>query len=208
MATGFLAAIGLIPNALIAPPGTRLLFNNSAVPLGWTQDVSAAFNDTSVRTVTSSGGGTAGATAWSQWNFGATFNVNTFTISTGQMPTHTHGINDSGHSHVINIFDPGHAHSVNDPSHAHVPSGGASGFVTVGNGSGNTNAGSTIGSVAATANATTGISINGSGTGISANSNASLTGISTQSTGSGGGITPNYTTPQVKYSDYIIGIKS
>ncbi|BAY64994.1 phage tail collar domain-conataing protein [Calothrix brevissima NIES-22] len=41
----------------------------------------------------------------------------TVTLSTSQIPSHTHGINDPGHSHSIN--DPGHTHGVYDPGHSH-----------------------------------------------------------------------------------------
>ncbi len=185
MATGFLAAIGLIPNALIAPPGTRLLFNNTAVPLGWTQEVGAAFNDTSVRTVTGAGGGSAGSTTWGTWNFGGTFNVNTFTISTAQLPAHNHA-----------VTDPGHGHGISDPGHTHCMPGSSS--ISLGSGP------STVaGHVAdqpcpfGTGSSATGISVNGAGSNISI-----------QNTGSGSGIQPSYTTPNVKYSDYIIGVKA
>lgn len=39
------------------------------------------------------------------------------TLSTAEMPSHSHGVNDGGHSHALT--DPGHAHSVYDPSHIH-----------------------------------------------------------------------------------------
>jgi microcystin-dependent protein len=41
------------------------------------------------------------------------------TLNTAQIPSHTHGVNDSGHNHSIN--DLGHNHGVNDPGHTHNP---------------------------------------------------------------------------------------
>jgi hypothetical protein len=166
----------------VFPAGTRLLFNNAAVPVGWTKESGAAYNDCSVRTVTGSGAATGGATAWSSWNFGGSFNVNTFSLSIGQLASHAH-------------TDVGHAHGVSDPGHSHQPSDLHS-FYTDG--------------TAATFQGGTGHSYdlkgttNVVGTGVSVNAgNANIA-----ATGSGSGITPTYTTPSVKYSDYIIGIKS
>jgi len=145
-----------------APAGTRMLFNQAAPPAGWTQEVGAAFNDTSVRTVTSAGGATAGSVLWSSWNFSGTFNVNSFALSVAQLPAHSHTVTDPGHRHGTGYFN---------------------------NASGNP------------------------GTGIPAYSGGDqttsvTTGITLQNTGSGAFITPTYQTPQVKFSDYIIGIKS
>jgi microcystin-dependent protein len=39
------------------------------------------------------------------------------TLTTGQIPAHNHGVNESPHSHTLT--DPGHAHNVNDPGHFH-----------------------------------------------------------------------------------------
>jgi hypothetical protein len=38
-------------------------------------------------------------------------------LTTAQLPTHSHGVNDPGHGHPVN--DPGHNHGVNDPGHLH-----------------------------------------------------------------------------------------
>jgi len=171
---------------LTAPAGTRMLFNQPAPPVGWTQEVGAAFNDTSVRTVTGAGGATAGSTSWGSWNFGGTFNANAFTISVAQLPAHNHG-----------ITDPTHNHAVNDPSHSHGPGGSGANFIYSGSPGGLVAAGSSGTFSGSTANAVTGILLVAAGTGISV-----------QNTGSGSSITPTFTTPQVKYSDYVIGIKS
>ena len=75
-----------------APTGTRMLFNQASPPFGWTQETGAAYNDTSVRTVTGAGGASGGTTSWSGWNFNGTYSLNPFTITTAQLPLHTHGV--------------------------------------------------------------------------------------------------------------------
>jgi hypothetical protein len=149
---------------LTAPMGTRMLFNQAAPPLGWTQETGSAFQDASVRTVTTAGGGTAGSVAFSQWNFGGTFNVNSFTLSVSQLPSHTHTLHDPGHLHTL---------------------GGS--LITAG-----------------------GVGVGGSGTGQTSaqNTATATTGITMDATGFGTAVTPTFTTPQVKLSDYVIGIKS
>jgi microcystin-dependent protein len=49
--------------------------------------------------------------------FGATGGVATYSLTSAQMPVHSHAIGDPGHSHGIN--DGGHGHGLNDPGHAH-----------------------------------------------------------------------------------------
>jgi hypothetical protein len=154
---------------LDAPSGTRLVFNQAAAPLGWTQDVSATFNDAALRFVNTAGGGTGGSTPLSNWISGGTFNVNTFTLSVAQMPSHNHAANvtDPGHFHNITAVSPNTANSGNNVTG--IPSSGGN---------------------MSTDSATTGIS------------------VSIQSNGSGAGITPSYTTPSVKYTNCIIGVKT
>ena len=67
--------------------GTRMAFNQTAAPTGWTKDTTAAINDALLRTVTgtvSSGG----ATAFSTYNAATTTGAHTLT--TAQIPSHTH----------------------------------------------------------------------------------------------------------------------
>lgn len=69
--------------------GTRMAFNQSTAPTGWTKDTSTALNDSIMRIVTgtvSSGGSTAFSTFNAQNSVGAT------TLSTAQMPSHSHGV--------------------------------------------------------------------------------------------------------------------
>lgn len=68
--------------------GTRMPFNQTTAPVGWTKDTTAALNDSLMRIVTGSvtGGGAN--------NFAATVNTQTatasHTLTTAQIPAHTH----------------------------------------------------------------------------------------------------------------------
>jgi hypothetical protein len=67
--------------------GTRMSFNQTAAPTGWTKDTSSGINDSILRLVTGSvsSGGTVGFSTWnSSGTTGAT------TLSTPQIPAHTH----------------------------------------------------------------------------------------------------------------------
>jgi len=67
--------------------GTRMAFQQTSAPTGWTKDTTAGLNDSIMRIVTgsaSSGGSTAFSTFNGQSSVGAT------TLSTAQMPAHTH----------------------------------------------------------------------------------------------------------------------
>jgi hypothetical protein len=71
------------------PAGTRLSFQQTSAPTGWTKDTTAAINDAVLRLVTgsvSSGGSTAFSTFNGQTTTGAT------TLSTSQIPSHTHAV--------------------------------------------------------------------------------------------------------------------
>ena len=79
------ASSGALPQSF--PSGTRMSFNQTAAPVGWTKDTTAALNDSIMRIVTDtvgSGGSTAFSTFNGQSSVGAT------TLSTTQMPSHTH----------------------------------------------------------------------------------------------------------------------
>jgi hypothetical protein len=69
------------------PSGTRMAFQQTSAPTGWTKDTTAAINDSILRLVTGSAS-SGGSTAFSTWNAqtasGAT------TLSTAQIPSHTH----------------------------------------------------------------------------------------------------------------------
>lgn len=72
------------------PTGTVVLFYQSAAPTGWTQVTS--LNDYSLRLVSGAGGTTGGTTAFSTVfaNQTPTITVGATTLSTSQIPSHTH----------------------------------------------------------------------------------------------------------------------
>lgn len=65
------------------PAGTRLAFQQSSAPTGWTKDTNSAINDAILRLVTGSVS-SGGSVGWSVATTGAT------TLSTAQIPSHTH----------------------------------------------------------------------------------------------------------------------
>jgi hypothetical protein len=70
--------------------GTRLGFQQTSAPTGWTKDTTAGLNDSIMRIVTgsaSSGGSTAFSTFNGQSSVGAT------TLATTQIPSHNHTVN-------------------------------------------------------------------------------------------------------------------
>lgn len=69
------------------PSGTRLSFQQTSAPTGWTKDTTAAINDSILRLVTGSVG-SGGSTAFSTYN-GVT-STGAFTLSTSEMPSHNH----------------------------------------------------------------------------------------------------------------------
>lgn len=97
MSSGLLPDGFVVTGQLIAPSGTRTLFNQASVPLGWTQDTSAAFNDCDVR-LNNSASGSGGANGWSTFNTGTSNNFNAYTLTTNNMPQHGHTVNDPGHT--------------------------------------------------------------------------------------------------------------
>jgi len=76
--------------------GTRMSFNQTAAPTGWTKDITAAMNDSIMRIVTGNVG-SGGSTAFSTFNGQAS--VGATTLSTAQLPTLTYqGYGRSGSS--------------------------------------------------------------------------------------------------------------
>jgi hypothetical protein len=75
------------------PSGTRMSFQQTSAPTGWTKDTTAAINDAILRLVTGTvtTGGTTGFSTWNaQTATGAT------TLSTAQIPSHIHNIDRAG----------------------------------------------------------------------------------------------------------------
>jgi hypothetical protein len=79
------------------PSGTRMSFNQTLAPLGWTKDTSASINDSLLRLVTGSASN-GGSTAFSTFNSASTTGATTLT--TDQMPSHTHTAKSQG---TINV---------------------------------------------------------------------------------------------------------
>lgn len=69
------------------PSGTRLSFQQTAAPTGWTKDTTANLNDSIMRIVTGSASN-GGSTAFSTFNGQTT--VGSTTLSTSQIPSHFH----------------------------------------------------------------------------------------------------------------------
>ena len=129
-----------------------------------------------------------GAGSGSSYSVGDTGGSNTVTLSTSQIPAHSHTTNN--HSHNASVSDPGHGHSVSvsDPGHyhntsvtgaklfpgyggAHVPYGGAGGYP---------------GTHFNMSNANTGISANASNANTSISVSTGNANPSTNNTGGGG----------------------
>lgn len=69
------------------PAGTRLMFQQTTPPTGWTKDSTAAFNDSLLRLVTGTTT-SGGSQAFSTWNALTATGAHTLTIA--EMPAHTH----------------------------------------------------------------------------------------------------------------------
>ena len=71
----------------VFPSGTRMAFQQTAAPTGWTKDTTAALNDSAIRLTTgtaATGGDVAFETAFADQSTSAT------TLSISQIPSHTH----------------------------------------------------------------------------------------------------------------------
>lgn len=207
-AYAFIAQLNATMNpsgVLTAPSGTRLVMQQSAAPAGWTVDTSAPFTDAAMRFNQSTGTSASGANAFSAVlvNGSVNFTTGSTAITTGQMPTHNHGVSDPGHAH--GVADPGHNHGVNDGGHTH--SGPATSFVGNTGSSGVYSSGSGGSTQPATGNSQSNISLNPATTAIGIY--GASTGISTQNNGSGQGHTHSFASAlNVKYADCIVAIKS
>ena len=92
------------------PSGTRMLFQQTTAPTGWTKDTS---NNNIALRVTSGSVSTGGTLTFTQaFNSVRTVDgtVGGTAITVSQMPSHNHGVTDPKHAHGIN--DPGHVHNV------------------------------------------------------------------------------------------------
>lgn len=123
------------------PSGTVLVFAQTAAPTGWTK--STTHNDKALRVVSgsaSSGGSVAFTTAFASQAVSGT--VGDTTLTSSQIPSHTHAVTDPGHTHTI--------------------TGNLAGTANLGtSGGGNVYSGATV----STSSSTTGISIGSTGGG-------------------------------------------
>lgn len=93
------AALPTMQTAGSFAAGTRMLFAQTAAPTGWTKDVTN--NDAALRVVSGAagtGGTVAFTSAFVSQSVGAT------ALTTAQMPSHSHGVNDPGHNHGIRPY--------------------------------------------------------------------------------------------------------
>jgi microcystin-dependent protein len=158
-----------------APIGMIVMWNTTAKPIPSNFQLCDGTNGTpDLRDKFVVGAGTSYAV-------GATGGANTVALAIGNLPAHSHGVNDPSHAH--SVYDPGHNHGLNDPGHSHSTiidvwsqGGGATGFLGPGGGGHGTSTWGTSGSG-------TGIWLNAASTGISIY--GANTGISIQNTGSG-----------------------
>ena len=171
--TGVLLPQGmLLVGELLAPAGTRMPFNQSAAPLGWTIDASSTLTDCTAVARQGSGGTTGGSTAWSGFNFGNTLNVNAFSLSVSQLPSHSHPVVDPGHVMTTGAVFP----FVRNNS------------TTIGLGTISGSTSMADGSIKTT--------------------DASVSNAAIANNGSGTNIQPTYSSPQVKFTDHIVGVRS
>lgn len=95
--------------------GTVLLFYQAAAPTGWVQVVTQ--NDKALRVVSGATGGTAGGTTAFSTVFASRTpagslggSTASYTLTTTDIPIH---------SHANTLSDPGHSHAIGDPTHFH-----------------------------------------------------------------------------------------
>lgn len=73
------------------PAGTRMLFQQTSAPTGWTKDTTAALNDSALRIVTGAVG-SGGSVAFSSASYTPTISGATaaYTLTTTDIPSHNH----------------------------------------------------------------------------------------------------------------------
>jgi hypothetical protein len=103
--------------------GTRMAFQQTAAPTGWTKDTAAAINDSAIRLTTGTvgtGGDVGFETAFADQNTGAT------TLSIAQIPSHTHTKTTSTAGSASTKVAIGSATSTNDNFTTNATGGGGS----------------------------------------------------------------------------------
>ena len=126
-----------VPKAEVFPAGTQMLFVQAAAPTGWTKQTTV--NDATIRIVSgTTGGNTGGSVAFSTAFVSGkaitlSGNVGATTLSTTQMPSHSHGfsamISAKGrYAESGNVFNGGNSNTSSvggNGSHTHSLSGTA-----------------------------------------------------------------------------------
>jgi hypothetical protein len=169
------------------PSGTKMLFQQTAAPTGWTKDTT---HDNKALRIVSGTAGTGGSvnftTAFGSQNVGAT------ALDASQIPSHTHSFSGTGSTDSAG----NHSHTINDPGHFH-----SNGRTPLGSASGNN---PNLSSGASnTGTSTTGITINSAG----AHTHTVTVSGTIGSTGSGATHTHTLNLA-VSYVDVIICTKS
>lgn len=140
VASGSVTAASFIGPWANIPAGTVMLFVQTSAPTGWTK--STAHNNKALRVVSgsaSSGGSVAFTSAFASQAVSGT--VASYTLTTADIPSHTH---------TASVSDPGHTHNLK------VGGGAGSGWASLTQGESNT---------LTTTTATTGITVSNSSTG-------------------------------------------
>jgi microcystin-dependent protein len=103
------------------PSGTKMLFQQTTAPVGWTKVTDASVNNKALRVVTgtAASGGTqdftaafaTGRTTSSNGDHSHTITVNNHTLTTAQIPAHSHTFSGStssngSHTHTVNLKTP------------------------------------------------------------------------------------------------------
>lgn len=174
-----------------APAAAVLRYAGTTEPSGWLFCNGQAVSKSTYANLYAVIGGTYGETsstfnvpdyrnrigmgAGSTVALGATAGASTVTLSTANLPAHSHGVTDPGHGHAVT--DPGHVHTVTDPGHTH------STGQPVGAADSGTGANTTSATAGTTGSSTTGLTVNSATTGLTVNDGT--TGITIQDTGSG-----------------------
>jgi hypothetical protein len=107
-----------------------LIFGQTTAPTGWTKDVSSTTNDSALRVITGTvgtGGTTAFSTVFANQTPSFTGAIGTLaggatTLSTAQMPSHSHS-----YSQTISIYPPGGLTEGNGPNSSQSADTGSAG---------------------------------------------------------------------------------